>query len=262
MVGAVLWVNSGEEPFPRTLADAVELGDVDLAQTLLANGADPESPRIFNLTPLMRAAVRDDSQMIRTLVAGGADQSATGDSGLTALQVAAQLDAVAALRTLLDLGSDPFYRSANGMAALDHAAVWGSVEVIRYLGELGINLDEPSQSITQGHGYPRDVGSTPLGLAAWNRQVDAVMVLLELGAFVDAPSTSGHTPLLLAVFTGSADEIVGLLLDAGADPRAEARCDLGCSPEDAGVLDVMGWAHRLGRSSLIPLIEEMHPTEG
>jgi ankyrin repeat protein len=138
------------------------------------------------------------------------------------------------------------------MNALHHAATAGSSAAIQVLAEAGADLDEPSMAVSQGHGYPRDVGATALGLAAQAGDLDAVETLLALGADVDAPSTAGHTPLLLAVFAGRSPEVVAALLAAGADRTVRATCERGCSVAGG---DALEWARELDRTDLVPLLE-------
>lgn len=240
-----------------TLADAVARGDHELAADLLAAGADPEEPRVHGLTPLMRAANRDDETMVDILIDAGADLEETAPEGLTAIHIAAQADAIAAIGSLIRAGADVTVRSSNGMNALDHAAAAGAVAVVALLADHGVDIDAQSQVITQGHGYPRDVGAPPLGIAARAGQVEVVAALLERGAEVDAMSASGHTPLLLAVFSNQSVDVVSALVDAGADPRIEASCEQGCSFASGDALD---WARQLGRADLIAPLEAAEGT--
>ncbi|KAF2818297.1 ankyrin, partial [Ophiobolus disseminans] len=62
---------------------------------------------------------------------------------------------------------------------------------------------------------------TPLHVAAWNRKLEAVDVLLDLGVDVDARDNGGWTPLHHATKVGCVDTI-SKLLQRGATPRA---CD-------------------------------------
>ncbi len=74
-----------------------------------------------------------------------------------------------------------------------------------------------------------DAGRTPLHLAATHCHVDAVKVLLEKGAKIDAKTTGGTTPLHVAAQAGCVD-MVNLLLAKGA--KVNARDDQGRTPLD------------------------------
>jgi ankyrin repeat protein len=237
------------------LSEAVSTGEPSAVRCLLETGVDPERPRSLGLTPLMQAANRDHGDMVRDLIDAGADLDATTGAGRTAMHIAARADAIAALKALREAGADPQARSDDGMSALDHAADAGSVGVVEYLIHAGLDPDRRSSFITQGHGYPRSEGLTPLALAVRAGRQDMVETLLDLGADVDAPTGSGHTPLLIAVFSGQPPDLVSLLLDADADPTIRAACVQACSTGDAEGLDALEWAQHLDRARLIPLLE-------
>lgn len=233
------------------LADAVAEHDIQAARALLEGGVDPDSPRANGLTPLMRAAIRDDVTMVALLLDYGADIHAVDPEGLTAAHAAAQADAASALALIVDRGFDPSVQSRNGMAVVHHAAARGAVAVLDMLVERGVDPNEPSDVISQGHGAPRDVGSTPLGIATRAGELATMQRLIDLGADVDGRSRSDLTPLLIAVFTDQSPEAVSLLLDAGADPRAVATCTKGCGATAGSALD---WAYELDREQLIPVL--------
>jgi len=236
----------------QSLSDAVAAGDLNLATAILDGGIDPDKPLVHGLTPLMRAVIRDDIQMIRLLLDAGADLEATAPEGLTPLHVAAEASAVDATETLLEAGADLSIRSHNGMNTLEHAAAAGSVDMIVAIAATGVDLDAQSEIITQGHGYPIDRGSTALGIAARAGHIDAITALLDLGAHVDAPSVVGHTPLLMAIFSGQPPELISVLLEAGADPAVRAACRTRCSYEEG---DALTWAQRIGDPDTIPLLQ-------
>lgn len=257
----MVWVGlaacgSGTEP--ASLADAVDDRDADLISELLDAGADPEQPRVLGMTPLMRAANRADLGSVLVLIDGGADIDAVGDDGLAVVQIAARADAAAVTEALLDAGADPSVRSSSGMSALDQAADAGAVDVIDVLVDHGMDLDRRSEVVAQGHGHPRDVGSTPLALAVRADRIETVTHLLALGADVDAESESGNTPLLVAVYSDASPEVVQALLAAGADIGARGVCHGGCGDGTHGPagLTVSEWAELLGRDDLDDLFSE------
>jgi ankyrin repeat protein len=257
VVAIGLLVVQGDDAPSGDLSEAVVAGDTNLVRAHLDAGADPDAPRVVGFTPLVRAAIRDDVAIVTLLLGAGADLNATAPEGLTAVHAAAQTDAAASLEALVAAGADMGATSINGMNALHHAANLGSVGVIEFIAGQGMDLDVRSEVITEGHGHPRDRGSSALGIAARAGQLEAVETLLALGAGVDSLSASGHSPLLLAVFSGRSPEVVAVLLAAGADPRIEASCELGGCSGEAG--DALAWARRLNQGAMVPLLEAAMP---
>ena len=64
-------------------------------------------------------------------------------------------------------------------------------------------------------------GSTPLGWVCFCGRVELVRALLERKASVSLAAEKGSTPLHMAVWNGDHEQIVQMLLDAGADPSAK-----------------------------------------
>lgn len=239
---------------PVSLTDAISADDLDAVRESIEQGSDLEGPLVAGMTPLMRAANRNQAAIVDALLEAGATVDASGDDGWTALHVAARADSTTVVELLLSRGADPSIRSDSGMNALDHAAAAGAVDVLNALVAVPeIDIDQPSRAITQGHGHPRDRGLTPLGHAVRYGFIDTARALLVLGAGVDAPSASGHTPLLLAIFANQDADLVQLLLVAGADPGATAACVEGCSIGGGRPLAAAEWVVELDRTGLAHL---------
>ena len=136
---------------PADLSEAVEAGDTFGARAFLEGGADPDRPVVNGLTPLMRAANRDDPEMTSLLLEWGADITA-GSAGLTAVHIAAGANASDALEVLLSAGADPAVRSAGGMNALDYAAELGAADVVEALVAAGARA---GWAFTRGDSRPR-----------------------------------------------------------------------------------------------------------
>nr|UMO79588.1 Ankyrin repeat domain containing protein [Pandoravirus aubagnensis] len=105
-----------------------------------------------------------------------------------------------------------------------------------------------------------DARRAPLHLAANKRRAGVVSMLLERGATVDAVSPiDGATPLLVAVIREDADSM-GLLLRAGADPKARMATDVGPhgNPAWAGK-DACDLAHMSANSVLAEMLRAWTP---
>lgn len=94
----------------------------------------------------------------------------------------------------------PFWR------AVEH----GDLSRLEALLEAGEPIDQP------GGPY----GSTALGWAALSGNVALAQLCLSRGAKPDAKARKGSTPLHMATWNGDYEEIVAMLLEAGADPTA------------------------------------------
>jgi ankyrin repeat protein len=66
-------------------------------------------------------------------------------------------------------------------------------------------------------------GFTPLHFAAQSLHPEAVRILVDAGADIEARNRFGATPLLVALGKATDDDhgVIGILLDAGADVDAE-----------------------------------------
>lgn len=252
-VGAMIFVWLAPDSIESgDVSEAVATGRHDDLRRLLADGASPDEPVVNGLTPLMRAAARNDVVAVDVLVDGGADVDLRAGEGLTALHVGSRADAPEAVAELVSLGAAVESTSDNGMAALHHAAAAGSVSVIEALAAGGVDVDQRSEAVVQGHGHPRDVGPSALAIAVRAGHLEAAEVLIRAGADVDAQSQRGITPLLTAVFGDADPSMVELLLTAGADRSISVGCVAGCASESE--MDAIAWAEELDRRQLLELL--------
>jgi ankyrin repeat protein len=108
----------------RTLSDESPLmiaalnGTVDLAQNLIAKGADVNKT---GWAPLHYAATRGHLQMISLLLDNYAYIDAASPNGTTPLMMAAFYGTPPAVKLLLDAGADPLLKNTQGLTAIDFA---------------------------------------------------------------------------------------------------------------------------------------------
>lgn len=145
-------------------------------------------------------------------------------------------DKGAQIRELLAKGADPNVRFTNGQPALMRAVVDGAWKVFDALAadpRTDVNAVNPANEtalmylavagqterarklIARGAQVNR-LGWTPLHYAASKANIDVAKLLLANQAMVNAPSSEGTTPIMMAAFSGRMP-MVQLLLDAGAD---------------------------------------------
>lgn len=106
----------------------------ELAELVLAHGADVNAHTREGLTPLMRAAWgKDAAAVLELLIAHGADVNAVNKHGETALIKAAWSGCVENLEVLLEHGADPEVRDTWGHTALDVAERFPRREAAAFL---------------------------------------------------------------------------------------------------------------------------------
>ncbi|WP_235911986.1 ankyrin repeat domain-containing protein [Mesorhizobium xinjiangense] len=160
------------------LLEAVAQGDAELVRGLISEGADLEIRDSARRSPLLLATTRNDVQIARLLIEAGADVNAKDNIRDTPFLYAGAEGRNEILRLIL----------AGGRADLADTNRYGGTALI------------PACH----HGHP-----------------ETVSILLETDIDVDHVNNLGWTALLEAVILGDGwpiyQEIVGLLLDAGAD---------------------------------------------
>jgi ankyrin repeat protein len=204
------------------LMNAAAIGSLEAMKLLVERGAEVNAENAFGSTALMWSA--HDPGKVRFLLDHGADVNKVTKTGRTALMIAALSHPSAeTVSMLLKRGADPSRVDERGNNAFLSAVAGDDPATIRLLADFAGDVNRPDP-----------VGVTPLMVAAEMRNIDAVKVLLEKGADVNAVSisdsprlrvrngkvkTGAFTPLIMAATYGR-PELVKLLLDAGADVNA------------------------------------------
>lgn len=143
----------------------------------------------------------------------------------TGLMIAAWEGNIAMMALFLAHGADVNATNALGEQAVMHAAWRGHVEAVRWLIARGAKLNRDGLEWSALH------------YAAFAGRNEVAALLLRHGAAVDARSTNGSSPLMMAAREGH-EELVGMLLEVGADTRI--RNDWGD--------DALAWAMRNGHA--------------
>ena len=136
--------------------------------------------------------------------------SAQTDPSRDALFAAIRRGSVADTDRLLKGGASPNVVDADGTPALMAATLFGDVSLVKLL------LDRGADPNRAGVG-----GTTALMWAVPN--IEKVRVLLEHGASVDARSETDRTAFLVAASYPRTVDVLRLLIDRGADIRAQDR---------------------------------------
>lgn len=191
-----------------TIACRSRMGtDSEAIAQLIKAGAAIDGPGAGGMTPLMFAALCDDSgRVVETLLAASANVKARDARGWTALMHATRRrrENLPVLRALVAAGSPVNARHKSGGTALANAAYNGHTESVALLIRAGADVNS------------RDSANwSPLFGAAMNGHVAVVQLLLEKGADVGVADSMGRTALQVAQ-TNKRRVVVDLLKQAGA----------------------------------------------
>ncbi|MGH2882364.1 MAG: ankyrin repeat domain-containing protein, partial [Solirubrobacteraceae bacterium] len=274
-------MRSGEEPpTPFVLAyEAVEANDRARLAELVDRFPDLVVQRGTNGNDLLGMA--DDLAIVALLLERGADPNRGNDYGWTKLHQAGYSNNCDLARLMLDAGArtDLFARGDGG-TALVAALFWGHREVSELLGREPVNLrvaagvgdltlirelaGTPRAGAHRGfyrpHGGfpawqpsedPQEVLDEALVWAAKSDRVEAIRLLAELGARVDAYPYRG-TPLTWAAVNGHVGAI-RTLVALGADTNR--RGTFGGPSHGEGVTAIHPAAQAGRRQALIALLE-------
>jgi ankyrin repeat protein len=197
---------------------------------LLSGGSSAEAA---GDTRLAKAAMNRDVAAIRALLAQGVDVNSPGSDGTPALHWIVRVDDLETARLLTRAGADATRADRYGVTPLYLACANGNADMIRLLLEAGADANSTDPT-----------GETALMTAVRAGALGAVRVLLEAGSTIDARDpTYQQTALMLAVRENH-PEIVGLLVDRGAQVNARTR--IGETPKWILPNSVPGFGHGVG----------------
>lgn len=204
----------GERPRRKEIAlfDAVNAGQAEVVERALAEGVNPNALSGDNEHSLLTAAVRANQvEIARLLLQAGADVHYVEPNSRNALNYAAGGGNVALVELLLEAGADPLTHTNHGAYPI-HDAIWSgktaaAIKLIPYYETLGYNPDG------KGNGYP-------VCMAIGRRQANVVQAFLEAGVDPNDPLFADK-PLLVRAAQSGSEEIVRMLLKAGADKKAK-----------------------------------------
>lgn len=195
-------LNAGASPDVRTLTGdpllyaAVASRDHDLTRRLLERGAKGEVSSSSKTSPLVAAVQNEDLDMVDLLIRHGVDPSFAGDTS----------------------GSPLFVAAANGNLAIAHQliAAGAPVDTQTLLAKSYERRDDPLMSLLLNSGADPEATLPGTSERVFDSAVregatGAVRTLLAAGAKI------GDN--LWAALLTSQDDLIRLILEAGADPR-------------------------------------------
>lgn len=223
---------------------AVNRSNPDMVRLLLNYGADIERTGQGGSTPLTLASITGSDGMVSLLLQRGADANARDVQGVTPVLRAVGEGHIETVEVLLTYGAKTAIDDGMVQSAIPWAAVNNQREMLEYLLAQGLDVNKPGSGeftalhqaanydnveladflLENGAEVNRGTGNniTPLALAAVKGNAAMTRWLIENGSEIEAAvESTGKTPLHLAV-QDEHIEVVRILLEAGADPLAEA----------------------------------------
>lgn len=229
-----------------TLFAAADRDCVNLATTLLDQGASVDARDRLGARPLSHAARSGHLAMVDLLLQRGAPIDARNLAGATALYVAAERGQVAVVQRLIDKGADLRLKGRSGTSPVAAAAFAGRSQVVKLLlahgadarvaddtgkpptvyaaasGDLDILRQLLARDPDVNARYANDLtllmwASGPDPSVPEPQALQVVAFLVDAGAHIDDRDARGRTALMIAA-EGNHAEIAQLLLKHGADP--------------------------------------------
>ncbi len=187
--------------------DAAREGDLDAVRAIVE--ADPtqlNEKDVRNDTAIHLASIGGHTELVRYLLDAGALIDIGDNENTTALGCVAIHGHMDIAELLIERGAAVDVADDNGNTPLRWAVYNLHGDLARLFIEHGASLD-----VVGGN------GSTLLHGAAYGGDAELVQLLLDYGLGVNTRNGAGYTPLLSGVVGRAEPDVLGALIDAGAD---------------------------------------------
>ena len=210
-------INSKDSPGGLTpLHEAARAGHADVAQVLIAAGADPNIPNRYGKTPLYWATGGRTVEFVNLLIQAGSDVNAVDRFGSIPLREAATCsDDVTTAKALINAGANVNPQPSRpptllpGGTPLSIAASKNNIKMVKLLASHGADVNGRN-----------DAGNPPVQVAAFAGLPELIKLLIEAGSPVNVQDQVGDTPLHDAALQGHV-EAARVLVGAGAAVNAK-----------------------------------------
>ncbi|XP_029036121.1 uncharacterized protein LOC117603560 isoform X1 [Osmia lignaria lignaria] len=234
------------------LYEAVIKNEADTVRKVLKETVDVNSKNNYGRAPIHWAASRGNTEIIEMLIQSKCDIEAKDKFGMRPLHMAARYGHRDAVKMLINAGASVSAMNKKQHTLLMCAARGNNIRVVEYLSEAVESLNGDATDCTgatalhhaASAGHPAMItalsnisrielnatdkkGQTPIHCACAEEHLEAVEVLIGLGANGDAQDNEGNTPLHVATRTRHT-AIAQLLLKAGAN--TELTDEMGFTP--------------------------------
>jgi len=177
-----------------------------------------EARAILRNADLLVACEEGNTAKVKQLLKEGADPNATRTSGASALLYATAGRHTETVSVLLDAKADP-NRSSAGLFPLFLASENGDIETVKVLLRAGANANATIHALDQDL-KPRNGDTALIAAASPGGTAAVVKALLGAGADVNARAENGKTAVMQAVASENLNVLAALLV---AKPKLDAR---------------------------------------
>lgn len=202
------------------LLKAADKGDTAEIKDLIDQGADPSCKDRWGNTPLSNACWKGQTKAMDLLLHNGADFGHPNHPENDLLSHSAFNAQVESVRWLLEKGADSNHISEKTGESALHFVIskrgdLRRTEIVRLLVEGGADVNLKTKTGKETSCFMRDAflkGETPLHRAAAYGDEEMVQILLDAGADPSTKDANGDTPISWGSWHLRPSEILGLLL--------------------------------------------------
>lgn len=189
------------------LHGAAQVGNIELIELLLDQGAKVDAKNNLGATPLYFACQFGNLEAVKILIEEGAEIDEKTTSGGTPLMIATQMEHHAVVDYLLEKNADiNLQEISTGVHPIHIAVGTGKIDLVKKLLAY-----KPELEVRE-----KVAGVTPLYLACQSGYRDIAELLLKSNSMIESRGTDGAGPISIASQNGHF-EVVELLLQYKAD---------------------------------------------